>query len=373
MLSTATATTTNEASPPGYPIDACSILAKTLPGNVNFPNSTMYIQENIYWSNRQAEVHPQCFVTPRKTADVSVIMKTLTALNAPFTVKSGGHTAYAGGSNIADGVTVDLIHLTDIIVSKDHQTVSVGPGNRWINVSQALDPLKLAVVAGRVSDVGVGGLILGGGISYFSGSRGWACDNVRNFEVVLASGQVVNASPTQNTDLFWGLRGGAGANFGIVTRFDLVAFPQGDLWSQSIIFPGAANKTLIPLFTDLAQKGLVQDPKAHTYFVQAYTAQFGGFITLGSFFHAQPPPKDTVPAVFQPFQSVHGALLNSTQVVNISTQSIAINEPYGLRQTWWDTSVSMSSSDFLEEITSLWQQFVLGTVHAANGSSFLPF
>ena len=114
-----------------------------------------------FWSDRQAEVHPSCFVTPRNTKDVSKIMKLLTSLDAPFTVKSGGHTAFAGGSNVDDGVTVDLKYLNDITVSKDRKTVSVGPGNRWINVSEVLDPMNLAVVGGRVASVGVGGLILG--------------------------------------------------------------------------------------------------------------------------------------------------------------------------------------------------------------------
>lgn len=68
-----------------------------------------------------------------------------------------------------------------------------------------------------------------GGISYFSGFRGWACDNVENYEIVLANGKIVNASPSTNPDLFFALRGG-GNNFGIVTRMDLTTLPQGNMW-----------------------------------------------------------------------------------------------------------------------------------------------
>jgi FAD/FMN-containing dehydrogenase len=98
---------------------------------------------NLYWSERQAEVHPLCFVTPRDSGDVSKIMKTLTGLRASFSVKGGGHTAFPGGSNSDDGVTIDLKYMNAISVSADRATVSVGPGNRWVNISSVLDPLGI--------------------------------------------------------------------------------------------------------------------------------------------------------------------------------------------------------------------------------------
>ena len=331
----------------------CAALAEELPRDVAYPDSRSYNLSNVYWSDRQAEVHPSCFVTPHSTKDVSKLMKLLTSLDAPFTVKSGGHTAFTGGSNIDDGVTVDLKHLDDITVSKDRKTVSVGPGNRWINVSEVLDPMNLAVVGGRVASVGVGGLILGGGISYFSGSKGWACDNVRNYEVVIASGDIVNASATENSDLYWALRGGGGSNFGIVTRFDLASFEQGDLWSTSLIHPGALNTTIIPEFQKMTVKGLSEDPDAHTYFVMTYQPDLGGYIVLTSLYHSKvPKPAESVPPVFSHLSAIPGTLSNTTVVANISTLSKAIDVPSGSRQTWWDITISANSSDFLTDIVS---------------------
>lgn len=330
-----------------------------------FPNSTAYIAENTYWSNRQGEVNPACFVTPRSTANVSAIIKSLSELQAPFTVKAGGHTAFAGGSNIDQGVTIDLLHMTEIVVTNDSQTVSVGSGSRWIQVAEALDPLGLAVVGGRVADVGVAGLLLGGGISYFSGFRGWACDNVQNYEVVLSSGEVVNASPNENKDLFWALRGGGGSNFGIVTRFDLDAFPQGDIWANNAVFPGALNTTLIPLFLNLTINGLPEDPQAHTYFIITYYPELGGYVAAASLYHATPPEANTTPPVFAPLKSVPGILSDTFTVENVSTALRAIDQPYGERQTWWDTSVLATESDLLTEIVPLWQEVVSAFLLAA--------
>ena len=330
-----------------------------------YPNSTAYIEENTYWSNRQGEVYPACFVTPRSTANVSAIIKSLTANQAPFTVKAGGHTAFAGGSNVDQGVTIDLLHMTDIQVTNDSQTVSVGSGSRWIQVTEALDPLSLGVVGGRVADVGVAGLLLGGGISYFSGFRGWACDNVQNYEVVLSSGEIVNASPVENKDLFWALRGGGGSNFGVVTRFDLDVFPQGDLWSNNVLYPGALNTTLIPLFTNLTINGLPEDPQAHTYFIMTHSPELGGYIAAASLYHATPPATNQTPPVFAPLKSVPGILSDTFTVENVSTALRAIDQPYGDRQTWWDTSVFVKESDLLTDVVPLWEEVVSKFLAAA--------
>lgn len=337
----------------------CRALACALPGRVLFPDSPFYNDANHYWSNRQAETRPVCFVRPLSTRDVSKAMKILTESRSPFAVKGGGHTAFAGGSNIDGGVTIDLLHLNTVTVSPDRKTVSVGSGNRWINVSEALDPLGLAVVGGREWDVGVPGLILGGGISYFSGKYGWACDNVRNFEVVLSSGRIVDASPWQNQDLYWALRGGGGSNWGIVTRFDLAAFDQGGVWSNNLIFPGAASRSMIGLFKSLAVDGLAQDEEAHTYMVATHVPALGGDVIAGFYYHATPPAEGTFPRVFQPVNSQPGAIVNTTSVLNISALSKTIDDPYGSRKTWWDTTVRLDegSEALLENVMSRFTDF----------------
>lgn len=153
-------------------------------GKVSFPQSTVYgYQESRYWSQQQASVHPVCRVAPTSAIDVSVALLVLETQQCQFAVKSGGHGMFAGASNIDQGVTIDLLNLNQLVVSNDKTEVSVGAGNRWYDVYTKLDPMGISVVGGRVADIGVGGLTLGGGISFFSGRYGWACDNVNNYEV----------------------------------------------------------------------------------------------------------------------------------------------------------------------------------------------
>lgn len=88
-----------------------------------------------------------------------------------------------------------------------------------------------------------------GGISYFSPERGWACDSVVNFQIVLANGDIVDANATSRPDLFTALKGGQ-SNFGIVTRFDLKSYPGRAMWGGRIVFAPEATKPLLSAFTD---------------------------------------------------------------------------------------------------------------------------
>ncbi len=71
---------------------------------------------------------------------------------------------------------------------------------------------------GFISEVGVAGLTLGGGLGYLARRFGWTVDNLEEVEIVTADGEIRIASREENADLFWAIRG-AGGNFGVVTRF----------------------------------------------------------------------------------------------------------------------------------------------------------
>jgi FAD/FMN-containing dehydrogenase len=144
---------------------------------------------------QQRETIPSCRVVPISTEEVAKTVQLLASHGCLFSIKSGGHSGISGASNIENGVTIDLGSLQGIEVSDDKTVAFVGPGARWGDVYTQLAPKDLAVVGGRVSDVGVGGLVLGGGMSYFSNRYGWAADNVQNFEVRLKA--IIYTPPNQ--------------------------------------------------------------------------------------------------------------------------------------------------------------------------------
>ncbi|KAL3451767.1 hypothetical protein BJX65DRAFT_266833 [Aspergillus insuetus] len=228
----------------------CLRLLAVLGPKVLFPHTPAYNTSlSSYFTQQNAQLHPSCIVTPSNTADVSTILNVLTSpsddqnpththasrntntnTNCPFAIRSGGHAYNIAFNNIASGITIDLSSLNTITLLRDQKTVSIGPGATWGAVYDILDPLNLSVPGGRAGQVGVGGLTLGGGISYFSPRVGWTCDSVSEFEVVLADGEVVTASQGHSTELWISLCGGGTSNFGVVTRIDISTFPQGRIW-----------------------------------------------------------------------------------------------------------------------------------------------
>jgi hypothetical protein len=143
-----------------------------------------------YWSV-SAQLQPKCIVQPVSTAEVATAIKTLGADKAcKFAVRSGGHTTWAGSNNIDNGVTIDLGLMNQTTYDEAASIAKIQPGNRWGGVYGALEPHGVTVAGGRASTVGVAGFLTGGGNTFFTAQRGWGCDQVKNFEVVLSSGLV---------------------------------------------------------------------------------------------------------------------------------------------------------------------------------------
>lgn len=134
---------------------------------------------------QQEEVKPHCIFKPTKNTDVSITVLLSRLTECPFAARSGGHAAFAGASSSPGGVTIWFKDLNEVTLNNDKSVASVGPGNVWGQVYKALEPYGLATVGGRASDIGVGGLTTGGGISYYSNEYGWVLDNVESFEVCM--------------------------------------------------------------------------------------------------------------------------------------------------------------------------------------------
>ncbi|RYP77480.1 hypothetical protein DL769_003390 [Monosporascus sp. CRB-8-3] len=196
---------------------------------VTLPSDPRYEElSEVNWS-QTAWKDPSCIARPSCTSDVQKLVRVLAANHVPFAIRSGGHSVNPFDANIDNGVLIALDGLDQTSYDAGRKVALMGPGARWGAVYNALDRYNVTVVGGRVLDVGVGGLMLGGGLSYLSDLYGMACDNVVSYEVVLADGSVVEASAHQHSDLFWALKGGAN-NFGIVTQFRSKTFPIKQVW-----------------------------------------------------------------------------------------------------------------------------------------------
>ncbi|KAH8889145.1 FAD-binding domain-containing protein [Thozetella sp. PMI_491] len=225
---------------------SCTTLSSLLPGKVFFPDSTAYnasISSYFFLSQHQS---PTCIVTPTSAEEVAKIVKAIGAKETgQVAVRSGGHSPNPGFSNTDHGFTVALRGLDQIAQKKGSaHVISVGTGALWIDVYKFLQPLNRTVVGSRVASVGVGGFITGDLLT----SHGFACDNVKNMQVVLANGTIIEANATSNPRLFRALKGGQ-SNFGIVTRFDLMTHDTPEFWGGAIQYPESADAAQLAAFT----------------------------------------------------------------------------------------------------------------------------
>lgn len=186
--------------------------ALLLPGDAGFEDATHL------W-NGLIEKSPALVIQPAGPADVQEAVRFAGEHDLPLSVRGGGHNI--AGTALADGgLTIDMSRLRGIVVDPEARTATVQAGCLLGEVDRETQLHGLATPLGFISEVGVAGLTLGGGLGYLTRRFGWTVDNLLEVEIVTADGEVRRASRDENADLFWGVRG-AGANLGAVTSFVL--------------------------------------------------------------------------------------------------------------------------------------------------------
>lgn len=344
-------------------LDIVLIVTKCKSLNLIFGNDNLESQSetaftsfiNSYWSDQQRDITPQCVFKPSKAIDVSTAILISRLTQCPFAVRSGGHSAVPGGSNVDGGITISFEKLSKVSLAADKKTASFQPGHTWYDIYSALEKDNATVIGGRVASVGVGGLTLGGGISYFSSQYGLACDNVLSYELVTASGIIITVSQTSYPDLYWALRGG-GNNFGIVTQFNVQAVPQGQMWGGMRNYLESSFPALIEAYYNLGINAK-KDPKAHQ--ILSFTYQ-GLPIASLELEYADPNPNATILAEYN---AIPGAIGDQTGVKSLAELTSALEGPAsgaGLRQAFWtwtvklDKDLATSTKDiFFEEVTAI--------------------
>ena len=200
------------------------------------------------------------------------------------------------------------------------------------------EDLSLEVGAKRISSTFLHSITIGmrtlkgrfgtGGMSYFSPRYGFVCDQVTNFEVVLAGGNVVSANANVNPDLWFALKGGSN-NLGVVTRFDLKTFHQGSVWGGTIYSPISNLDTQIQSFVEL-NNASIYDTDASMINSYCYTSQAKSWIIANILFYGKPYVN---PPIFDSFTRVRPQYLNTLRLTSVSdiTSEQVKNTQNGLR------------------------------------------
>ncbi|HYU49780.1 MAG TPA: FAD-binding oxidoreductase, partial [Candidatus Limnocylindria bacterium] len=195
-------------------------------GDIIGPDHAGYGEARTVW-NAMVDKRPGAILRCTSTADVVAAVNVARANGLPPSIRCGGHSV--SGKALSDGgLTIDMGGIREVTVDAEHRLVHAGGGCLLGDIDEATAPHGLIVPAGIMSETGVAGLALGGGIGWFSRKHGLTCDQFVSLELVLASGEVINVSATEHPELFWALKGGGG-NFGVVTRFTFRAREFGPM------------------------------------------------------------------------------------------------------------------------------------------------
>lgn len=150
-----------------------------------------YIEEQTqYWSTSCSALKPSCIIFPKSAEEVSTVVKILANTTENFAVKSGGHNPNNYFSSVDGGPLISTDKLDQANLNQATGVVDVGPGNRLDGIAAKLQGSGWTFVGGRIGNTGVGGLVLGGGLSYMSAQYGWAASLVYEYEIVFANGTI---------------------------------------------------------------------------------------------------------------------------------------------------------------------------------------
>lgn len=262
--------------------DAVAQLVASVRGEVIDETSDRYDEARALW-NDTIDRRPRLIVRARGVADVRAALAVAREYSLPVSVRGGGHNV--AGSAVAErGLVVDLSLMRGVRVDPERRIAEVEGGALIGDVDAETQAFGLAAPFGVVSQTGIAGLTLHGGMGFLTRRFGLSCDNLVGADVVTADGTLVQCSLEKNADLLWALRGGGG-NFGVVTRFEFRLHPVGPEVFMAI--------TMYPL------ERAVEVVDAFRQFVERAPREFSGICVFWTTPAEEPVPEESrgVPTV----------------------------------------------------------------------------
>jgi FAD binding domain-containing protein/berberine-like enzyme len=224
-------------------------LRQIVRGDVVVSAQAGYEEARRVW-NGDIDRRPALIVRCADAADVQQTVLFARSLGLLVSVRGGGHSA-PGYSTNDGGLVIDLSLMKSIRVDPDARTAWAQGGVLWRELDHETQAYGLATTGGTVSNTGIGGLTLGGGLGWLMGKHGLSVDNLISADVVTADGQLRKASAKDDPDLFWALRGGGG-NFGIATALEYRLHPVTQVLGGMVIHPLEHARELLRFYRDFS-------------------------------------------------------------------------------------------------------------------------
>ena len=317
--------------------------ADGLRGRLVLPGQGEYDEARRVW-NGMIDRRPALIARCPGPADVLAAVRFARDHRLLVSIKGGGHNI-TGNAVCEGGLMIDLSPMKSVRVDPAGRTARAEAGLTWGEYNRETQAFGFASTGGVVSTTGIAGLTLGGGLGWLMGKHGLSCDNLISADLVTADGELVTASADQNSDLFWGLRGGGG-NFGIVTSFEYRLHPVGPVLAGMVLHPMAQAREVMCFYRDFA-RGCPDEALAAAALM---TAHDGTPVVAIIASHIGEIAKGE--AVMAPLRKFGSPLLDTiapTSYVELNTLFDAA-VPYGGVLRYWKSSFLKNLGDDLLEI-----------------------
>jgi FAD/FMN-containing dehydrogenase len=212
-----------------------SALKENIASTVLTPGDNQYDEVRTIW-NAMIDRKPGVIVQCEKVVDVAPSIAFARKHDLEITIRGAGHNI--AGNSISDGgLLIDFSLMKQVNVNTTTNSATVEPGATLGDFDAAVQNYGLATSVGINSTTGIAGLTLGGGFGWLTRKYGMTVDNLLSVNLVTVDGESISASATENTDLFWAIRGGGG-NFGVITQFEYALHPIGpNVLAGLVVYP----------------------------------------------------------------------------------------------------------------------------------------
>ncbi|MEA3218146.1 MAG: hypothetical protein QOJ19_4302 [Acidimicrobiia bacterium] len=321
-------------------------LRSSLLGDVVTPDDGSYEAARRVW-NGHIDRRPSVIVRCRGDVDVRQAVAFAAENQLLVSVRGGGHSAPGYGTNDG-GLVIDLSPLKGIRVDPAARTARAQSGVLWGEFDRETQAFGLATTGGTVSNTGLAGLTLGGGLGWLMGKHGLTVDNLLSADVVTADGAMHTVDADRNPDLFWALRGGGG-NFGVVTSFEYQLHPVDTVLGGLVVYGLDQARDVLRFYRDFcptlpdeaeAYAGLLTDPQAGVPVV-ALVLGYNGPIAEGE-------------RVLAPARSFGRPLADVVGPVPYGVRQTFLDEPnahHGLHRYWRSAFTEQISDELIDIAT----------------------
>ena len=219
---------------------------KSFRGTILQPGDDSFEGARRIW-NGMIDRHPAAIARCTGSADVMAAVRFAREHQLSIAVRGGGHNV-AGNAICDGGLVIDLTPMRGVRVDRSRSVVRVGGGALLGDIDHEVQAFGLAVPVGAVSETGIGGLALHGGLGFLTRKYGLTADNLVSADVVTADGKLITADEGNHPDLLWALKGGGG-NFGVVTSFAFKVHPLSpEVYFLLTFYPASAAEKVLTFF-----------------------------------------------------------------------------------------------------------------------------